>query len=256
VREVQLLSLLNSARLTAAATPLKSDPELREIALSHSSDMAENRFFGHVSPKHGDIWDRVERWGVLAGTIGENVGRASTPEQVHELLMASPGHLVNMVRPRFTHVGIAVEAQDEQLFATYLFAWRPAASALPTSAAQVETAILTLRRKQGLSQPKLDPIYRASAGAGAQALLETHDRKLVTAAIERAMQAEVDRRQSERPATCLLMLYLMALEQLEDHIELKSPSLRRLGVGVRLKQDAKGSRLATVVVLEDPDHCK
>jgi uncharacterized protein YkwD len=128
--EERLLVLLNDARHEAHVPALRSDDDLAAVARGHSRDMAEHGFFGHVSPTQGTTDDRVRRAQLkgLAGW-GENVVLAKTPEEAHNSLMGSPGHRDNMLRPEFTHVGIAaaIEPGDQgptRFAVTYLFVRR------------------------------------------------------------------------------------------------------------------------------------
>jgi uncharacterized protein YkwD len=128
--EEKLFVLLNVARAEAHAAPVRSDDDLAAVARGHSRDMAEHGFFGHVSPTTGTPDDRVRR-GHLTGLAawGENVVLANGPQEAHNALMDSPGHRDNMLRPEYTHVGIAAVPETagggESRFAvTYLFARR------------------------------------------------------------------------------------------------------------------------------------
>ncbi|MEI9954350.1 MAG: CAP domain-containing protein [Pseudomonadota bacterium] len=119
--EARLLVLVNEARAAAGLNKVQPDAELREIALAHSTDMADHHFFGHVSPRTGTPTDRVHRSGVLVSAAGENVASAPTPEVAHEGLMGSPGHRANILRPDWTHVGIGVRKGEDGLLVTEVF---------------------------------------------------------------------------------------------------------------------------------------
>jgi uncharacterized protein YkwD len=130
--EEKLLVLLNAARSDAHVPLARGDDDLAAVARAHSRDMAEHGFFGHVSPRFGTTDDRV-RGAHLSGigAYGENVVLAGDPEQAHGALMDSPGHRDNMLRPEFTHVGIAAALEGPDHFVvTYLFAQRRSASPL------------------------------------------------------------------------------------------------------------------------------
>lgn len=248
--EVRMLTLLNEARRAAGLNPLQADSELREIALGHSKDMVSHHFFAHVSPSTGSPEDRARRSGILVSSFGENIASSGSPELAHEGLMNSPGHRKNMLDPLFTHVGIAARKGDIGLVVTMNFGRRPPPSALPTSAAQVEAAILALRESKGLSAPKVDAFYRVGAQAGADANANGESIPDVVKAVERALQKEVDRLHVTRPGACTLTLDLLELRQLNDLTTLTQPTLKSLGVGTRLRKDSKGTRLSTVILLQ------
>jgi uncharacterized protein YkwD len=128
--EEKLLALLDAARAKAHVPPVRSDDDLAAVARGHSRDMAEHGFFGHVSPTLGTTDDRVKRAHLMGlGAYGENIVLARDAEEAHGALMDSPGHRDIMLRPEFTHVGIAAVpepgTEGQAHFAvTYLFAER------------------------------------------------------------------------------------------------------------------------------------
>lgn len=248
--EERMLGLLNEARRTAGLGPVQADAELRRLAMLHSEDMVEHNFFSHVSPSTGAPQDRARRSGILVSLFGENIAAANTPEAAHEGLMASPGHRANMLRADFTHVGIGAALGPNGLVVTLAFGRRATAESLPQSAAQVVAAIADLRAKQGLPAAADDPIYGASAQAGAVAFAAGGAQQDVNQAISATMQREVNRYHTSRPAACTLWVDLLDLAQLKDMAPLSQPGLRRFGIGAELRQDDKGSRLATVFMLE------
>jgi len=248
--EARLFVLVNEARAAAGLAKVLPDEELREVALGHTTDMADHRFFSHVSPKTGTPTDRMRRSGVLVSGSGENIAFASTPEEAHEGLMNSPGHRANILNRTWTHVGIAVKKGDNGLVVTQMFGRRPDPATLPTSAAQVEAAVSALRARKGLSSLTVDPIYRAGAQAGAEAYAKGGDEKDAAKAIGAAIDREVNRLQSGRPASCSQGLELLELSTLSEVSGLSEPGLRRYGVGVRLHRDSKGARLSTFFVFE------
>jgi len=184
--------------------------------------------------------------------FGENIGMGATPEQVHEGLMDSPGHRMNMLLPDYTHVGIAAEKSDSGLLVTMNFGRRTNPEDLPTTTAQVEAAVRELRSKQGLSPFTQDPVYRAAAQAGADKLAGGGEPKEVDQAIQSGVVREVNRLRSSRPNGCSRYLELLELEQLKSIPELLSPDLGRLGLATHLHQDDHGKRLSTVLVLDGP----
>jgi uncharacterized protein YkwD len=250
--ELRLLELLNKARVTAGVRPLRSDDELVEVARSHSEDMSDHGFFAHVSPSTGTPDDRARRAKVLASRFGENIGLGSTPEEVHEGLMNSPGHRMNMLLAEYTHVGIAAEKSEGSLVVTVNFARRPNPADLPKSTAEVETAVRNLRTQRGLKPHEPDPVYRGAAQSGADALASGAARKDIARAVQAGVEREVNRLRTSRPEACIVELELLELSQLTTVPHLLSPNLGRLGVGTRLAEDKKGKRLSTIFMLDGP----
>ncbi len=109
--EAELLALINADRAKAGVRPLVPWPALATVARAHSQDMVDHKFVAHVSPTLGTTEDRLKRGGIAWQQFGENIGMASTAIEVHEGLMASPGHRQSIVNPAYTHVGIGVALQ-------------------------------------------------------------------------------------------------------------------------------------------------
>lgn len=250
--EARLLVLLNDARAKAGVPALRSDPELVDVARSHSEDMAEHHFFAHVSPTTGAPDDRARRAKLLVSKFGENCGLGTTPEEIHQGLMSSPGHRMNMLIPDYTHVGIAAEKGEGTLVVTMNFARRPPPASVPKSIAEVETAIRDLRTQKGLKPYVPDPVYRGGAQSGADALAGGAEQKGIQQAVQAGLQREADRLGASRPENCILPVELLELGQLGTIPHLLSPALGRLGVASRFADDKRGKRLATVIILDGP----
>jgi uncharacterized protein YkwD len=128
--EDRMLELLAAARTEAHVAPLTVDADLSALARSHSEDMAEHGFVGHVSQTTGTTEDRFRSANIHVPLLGENVAQGQSPEAASASLMESPAHRANMIEPRFTHVGIGVSVRylgkDPLYFVTILFARKPA----------------------------------------------------------------------------------------------------------------------------------
>lgn len=106
--EATLLALLNQVRGDHHLPPLVANGNLHEAARLHSRDMAVQGYVGHGSRGGQSFIERLEAF-VRPGTlVGENVIVAETPEEANGAFLASPGHLENMLNPRFHAVGIGV----------------------------------------------------------------------------------------------------------------------------------------------------
>jgi uncharacterized protein YkwD len=248
--EARMLVLVNEARRSAGVGALAPDSELRDLALQHTEDMVDHHFFSHVSQRTGTTGDRAKRSGILASIFGENIAMAPTAENAHEGLMNSPGHRANMLRPEFTHVGIAAAKGDNALVITMVFGRRPKPADLPGTAAQVEAAVAALRASKGVATVSPDPVYREAAQAGADELADGGDPKDVSEAIDKGLQRAVQRHKSGRPGACSLQVQLLELSQLSEIPALTLPSLRRFGVGAHPFKSKHGASLATVLMLE------
>ncbi|MCA9661730.1 MAG: CAP domain-containing protein [Myxococcales bacterium] len=97
---------VNQARTRRGLQPLRWSNAAAEVARAHSQDMAHNGFLGHRSPTTGMAGDRFEAAGIKALRLRENVGRGYGPVTIHEALMNSPGHRINVLADDVTEVGI------------------------------------------------------------------------------------------------------------------------------------------------------
>ena len=106
--EKQMLDLVNKERVANGLNPLAPDPELTEVARSHSADMFARGYFAHDTPEGLSPFDRMKNANVRFTTAGENLALAPTLPIAHTGLMNSPGHRANILRPAFGRVGIGV----------------------------------------------------------------------------------------------------------------------------------------------------
>jgi uncharacterized protein YkwD len=103
-----MLDMVNGERAKQGLRPLKSDPELGEVARAHSADMLERGYFSHVTPDGKDPFDRMRQANLRYLTAGENIALAPSLSGAHRGLMNSPGHRANVLRPQFGRLGVGV----------------------------------------------------------------------------------------------------------------------------------------------------
>jgi uncharacterized protein YkwD len=106
--EAQMLDLINDDRAKAGLTLLKANEPLAAVARAHSADMKHNQFFGHTSPRTGDLEARLKTAHVLLKNSGENIAMDSSISRAHRSLMESPDHRKNILSDKFSEVGIGV----------------------------------------------------------------------------------------------------------------------------------------------------
>jgi len=113
----QVLALVNDARSKPrrcgsksypAAPPLTKSAILDQAALKHAQDMAAKNFFEHEGSDGSLPSQRVAKAGYEWGSVAENIAAgATTPEQVVNGWLDSPGHCTNIMGPMYTQMGIA-----------------------------------------------------------------------------------------------------------------------------------------------------
>jgi uncharacterized protein YkwD len=116
--ESAITCLINDERASYGLQPVAPDTDLRQAAVSHSSEMIKQGYFGHTSPSGLTFMDRIEATGYMRGTrswtVGENLvwgtGPLSTPQALVTAWMNSPPHRENLLRPTFREIGVAALA--------------------------------------------------------------------------------------------------------------------------------------------------
>ncbi|WP_406065232.1 CAP domain-containing protein [Streptomyces sp. NBC_01077] len=108
----QVVALVNAERSKAGCGPLTANATLTRAAQGHSDDMAARDFFDHTNPDGASPGDRVTAAGYPWSTYGENIAMGqSTPEQVMESWMNSPGHRANILNCSFKEIGIGIHSE-------------------------------------------------------------------------------------------------------------------------------------------------
>ncbi len=87
---------------------MSMDDELSKMAMAKAQDMYNNNYFDHNSPTHGSPFDMMKEYGITYQSAGENIAKGqTTPTQVMNDWMNSPGHKANILNKSFTKIGIA-----------------------------------------------------------------------------------------------------------------------------------------------------
>lgn len=105
--EEQVLDLTNQERAKNGLSPLQANAELNYTAEKYAKDMSDGHFFSHTGPDGSQPWDREKAAGYEAQVTGENIAVGqTTPQQVVQDWMNSPGHRANILRPQFKDLGV------------------------------------------------------------------------------------------------------------------------------------------------------
>lgn len=120
--EEQMVSLLNKERVKKGLPELSPDPQLKEVARFHSSDMFKKGYFSHYSPQGENVADRAKKLNVFFLVVGENLAYAPSLELAHQGLMNSDGHRANILSPEYRRIGIGiVDGEEYGLMFTQVF---------------------------------------------------------------------------------------------------------------------------------------
>ncbi len=127
--EQEVFALTNQFRAQHGLSILRPDARLTACARQHSAEMIRLNYFSHRSPVAGyvTVSDRAHEAGITDLACGENLAsmRGYAPSQLPEAAMrgwiASPGHLANLMRPSYTHLGVGCVISGNQCMITQNF---------------------------------------------------------------------------------------------------------------------------------------
>ena len=89
------------------AAPLVVLPQLVAAARAHSWDMGLNNYLDHRSRDGRGVGDRVRAAGYVGRGWGENIAQGhSSPQEVMQGWMISPGHCRNILNASFRFIGV------------------------------------------------------------------------------------------------------------------------------------------------------
>ena len=105
--EQRVFELTNQERLNAGLLALTYNYQLEVAAESHSQDMALQDYFDHNGLDGSSPFDRIEATGYNYSWAAENIAAGqTTPEQVVNGWMNSPGHRANILNTNLTEIGV------------------------------------------------------------------------------------------------------------------------------------------------------
>ncbi|MFJ9552052.1 CAP domain-containing protein [Streptomyces erythrochromogenes] len=105
-----LKHLVNKVRKEQGVRSVSVDARLTKAAQLHSRDMAAMNSLTHFGSDGSTLGQRLSRSGFKRRSVGENVALNQTsPREVIEAWSSSPGHLENMINPRFAQVGFGFD---------------------------------------------------------------------------------------------------------------------------------------------------
>ena len=82
--------------------------------------MIDRNFFAHNTPDGQTPFDRMKAAGITYSSAGENIAAGqSSPQNVMDSWMNSPGHRANILDPDFTEMGIGYFYNPAGTYGTY-----------------------------------------------------------------------------------------------------------------------------------------
>ncbi|WP_297852774.1 CAP domain-containing protein [Meiothermus sp.] len=148
--ELEVLQRTNQVRTERGLRPLQWDALAYKAALGHAQDMLRRNFFAHQNPDGLGAAERLRDAGVLEVTVGENLASFEgypDPEIPRRALtgwMNSPGHRANLLKPEFTHLGVALVREGRRVMVVQNFIGRPFDPQVRLLPVQAERTVLVL----------------------------------------------------------------------------------------------------------------
>jgi uncharacterized protein YkwD len=110
----QLLGAVNTFRVAHHLAPLRESRALDRSARQHSLEMGRDGYFAHSSADGTAFWRRIKHYygsrNHTLWSVGENLLWAAPSvgaEQALARWIASPGHLRNLLAPRWREIGVS-----------------------------------------------------------------------------------------------------------------------------------------------------
>ena len=104
----EIFEKINELRKKNNIAPLVFDSRLQDAAIKHAADMAQRKYFSHISPDGENVDDRVIREGYEWRIVAENIAAGyDNAEDLVNGWESSPGHFRNILCDSCKNTGIA-----------------------------------------------------------------------------------------------------------------------------------------------------
>ncbi len=241
-----LVALTNTDRAENNLGALIEDQRLAAAAQLKADDMAAKGYFAHVTPEGYQPWHWLEQVGYDYTYAGENLAVNFTDsEEVEEAWMNSPTHRANIVKPEYTHVGIATAngtyKGKEVTFVVQMFATKPGEVAPP----EPEEAVIATADEEPAA-PVAEEAEAPTVAAGIVAETQVLGEE-TTAAIEQAATSPTRTIVYILSGLALLILLVLIVA---FFVHLKTQYVQALGGGVALLAVVVGFMLFNASNLE------
>jgi uncharacterized protein YkwD len=137
--EEAVFAMTNDLRRRNGLPAFLKDECCGDAARGHSADMFTRNYFSHTDPEGRSVQGRMPANPAIR-LWGENIwtGRGYNPRQIQYLAqkimdswMKSPGHRKNILSPGYTHLGVGVITNYQEVKATQVFIGVAAAEIRP-----------------------------------------------------------------------------------------------------------------------------
>jgi uncharacterized protein YkwD len=236
-----MFGLINSDRAKSSLKPLQFSSRLSAVARIHSRNMAKNRNVAHELPGCRNLSQRLQDAGLKILKQAENVASDISIEEAQENLMNSPGHRQAILDTDFSHVGIGIVKQKNQLYVTQNFV-----SFIP-EVSLLEGKRTLLRKINRLGNSHLRENRALSSIAQKHSEKTASSGKLLDAS---GLKDKLSSSGVKFQQVCFLVVNAATIEQIVGEIG-KNPNVRpgsmeEIGIGLRQSND--GALWVTVIL--------
>jgi hypothetical protein len=156
--EMELVALINKARVSQGLQPLTVDERLARAARKHSELMAQRSALSHQFDDEAPLQVRFGDESFPSDRQGENVALDQYVSSAHDILMHSPRHRANILNPNYDTVGVGIVRSGGNLYVTEDFAHRLPELSEPQTEAALQHAIEAYAKAHGLIPSARKPL--------------------------------------------------------------------------------------------------
>ena len=120
----RLFGLINEARQRAGRREMLADVRLSAAAEDHLNEMLSSGYFSSTSPTAGTVYDRLMQKGIPFRSVTQNQAHAPSIEEAHMQLILSAKSRQDILSADWTHVGVAVAQEREEVWVVEIFVRR------------------------------------------------------------------------------------------------------------------------------------
>ena len=123
-----IFDLTNKERTARGLAPFKENESLDRLSVIQSKNMMDHNFFSHTDHLGRGPGERKDQYFPrLFGGVGENIAYVHGVPAVQlarkfvKIWMDSPGHRANILRPKYSHMGVGITRNGKTYYATQTF---------------------------------------------------------------------------------------------------------------------------------------
>ncbi len=114
----EVVRLVNLRREENGLAPLEMTDGLMQTAKLRADELTE--YYSHSRPDGSDCFTALKNAGISYRGAGENIAAGyDTPESVVEGWMNSPGHRANILKEKFTQIGVGYAYDEDTAYGSY-----------------------------------------------------------------------------------------------------------------------------------------